>query len=144
MKKTKTKGITVRAVSVPTPAQLPSVRMPEEIVPYRTEEEIPEMETSMSLPAVPSQTEASPDALAGIKGAIRAWQYKGSLRRWREVLAAEVDTLKIFLEHKRMCGQIRNQDLAEEYDRETLEYGIELTQLRKAQLRKAREALEQM
>lgn len=139
-----TKGICVRAVSVATPALLPSVRMPEAIVPYQPEAEIPEMETSVeALPAVPSQTEATPDALAGIGGAIRTWQYKGSLRRWAEVLGMEVETLKVYLEHKRVCGQIRNQDLGEEYDRGSLEVGIELNELKRAQLRQAREELEQ-
>jgi len=137
------KGICVRAVSVATPMLLPSVRMPEEIVPYR-EAEIPEMDSSMEvLPAVPSQTEATPDALAGIGGALRTWQYKGSLRRWREVLGTEVDTLKIFLEHKRVCGQIRNQDLAETRDCGTIEVDIETNELKKLQIRKAREQLEQ-
>ena len=141
--KKNSKGICVRAVSVATPMLLPSVRMPEEIVPYRAEEEIPEMETSGSVPAVPSQAEATPDALAGIGGAIRTWQYKGSLRRWAEVLGMEVQTLKVYLEHKRVCGQIRNQDLAEEHDCGSLEVGIELNRLKMAQLRKAREELEQ-
>ncbi|MFQ5684323.1 MAG: hypothetical protein ACE5HC_13770 [Candidatus Binatia bacterium] len=140
--KTRTKGVCVRAVSAPLPARLPSARMPQEIIPV--EAEIPEMESSMEpLPALPSDAEASPDYLAGIGGALRAWQHKGSLRRWAEVLAVEVNTLKIFLEHKRVCGQIRNQDLSDEYVRGTSEYGIELNRLKIAQLRKAREGLEE-
>ena len=54
----------------------------------------------------------------------------------------EVQTLKVYLEHKKVCGQIRNQDLAEEYDCGSLEVGIELNRLKKEQLRKAREQLE--